>query len=279
MNDKISVRVILTCHNRKDTTLKCIETIYDEKLEESFLIVDDGSNDGTAEAVLSLGEKLGLSIKIIKGSGSLFWAGGMRLGMEEELRSGIKSDYIALVNDDVEFVPGALMAMIERSRQKDHAVISGATSWHGADKGSYGGVRYDFKKAEPKQIEIDDADSTECDTMNCNCVIMLYDVFKKAGAFDSHYTHSMADYDYGFKLKKMGYHIYLTDFYVGYCDDNSSKGTWRDPSLSRSLRLKKKESPKGLPFSEWYYYLKKNFGLGIAIWHSLTPYIRILIGK
>ena len=279
MNDKISIVVILTCHNRKGMTLNCIKTIYNDHFEMSFIVVDDGCTDGTAEAIEELAGEMSFGMELIRGDGNLFWAGGMRLGMEHFLSAGKKTDYVLLINDDVVFGKSILQKMISRSKEKNNAVITGATSWHGKNKGSYGGVIYDFKKAEPKFVEIFDADSTECDTMNCNCVLVPYYIFKKAGAFDSHYTHSMADFDYGFKLKKMGYHIYLTDFYVGYCDDNSAKGTWRDNTLPRGERLRKKESPKGLPRGEWFYYLRKNFGIRAALWHSLTPYIRILIGK
>ena len=271
--------MLLTCFNRKDATLNCIKTIYDDSFDMSFIVVDDGCTDGTAEAIGQMSKEMSFKARIIKGSGNLFWAGGMRKGMEYLLSADRGYDYLTLVNDDVAFEKDTLKNMIARSKEKNNAVISGATSWFGANKGSYGGVLYDRRKVRPQFIDISAANSTECDTMNCNCVLMPYDVFLRAGAFDSHYTHSMADFDYGFKLKRMGYHIWLTDFYVGKCDDNSAENTWRDNKLSRRERIKKKESPKGLPAGEWFYYLRKNFGLGSAIWHSLTPYIRILIGK
>ena len=88
----------------------------------------------------------------------------------------------------------------------------------------------------------------------------------------------MADFDYCFSLKKAGSDIYMTDSYVGTCKKNDVKGSWRDNTLHRLDRLNLKESPKGLPRREWFYYLHKNFGLRTAIWHSITPYARIILG-
>ena len=44
-----------------------------------------------------------------------------------------------------------------------------------------------------------------------------------------------------------------------------------------SFRLK--ETPKGLPFREWFYYLRKNYNLLTAALYSVIPYLRILIGR
>ena len=81
------------------------------------------------------------------------------------------------------------------------------------------------------------------------------------------------------RIKRLGLPAFQTDRFIGHCDDNPKEGSWRDPSLPRIKRLKLKGSPKGLPFGEYYYFLRKNFGLTKALWHSLTPYLKILLGK
>ena len=60
---------------------------------------------------------------------------------------------------------------------------------------------------------------------------------------------------------------------------NPVSGSWRDTDLSRRERLKKKESPKGLPRKEWWHYLKTNYSVGTAIVYSITPYLRIFIRR
>ena len=56
-------------------------------------------------------------------------------------------------------------------------------------------------------------------------------------------------------------------------------GGWLDNSLSRKERFKKKESIKGAPMKQWFYFLRKNFGLVEAVRGGITPYVRILIGR
>jgi GT2 family glycosyltransferase len=79
------IAVLITCHNRRDKTLKCFEALYkQESIEDLRLqvyLVDDGCTDGTAEAIIAEFPET----RILKGSGSLYWCGGMRLAWEEAL--------------------------------------------------------------------------------------------------------------------------------------------------------------------------------------------------
>ena len=92
--------IILTCYNRKMKTLACIDSIVktNKNLNLRFVIVDDNSTDGTKEAVL---EKV-LDAHVLTGNGSLFWNGGMHMGMEYALKELTDADYYVLINDDVE---------------------------------------------------------------------------------------------------------------------------------------------------------------------------------
>ena len=50
-----SIAVLITCHNRREKTLKCLQSLYFNILSKNYVIeiflVDDGSTDGTANAV------------------------------------------------------------------------------------------------------------------------------------------------------------------------------------------------------------------------------------
>lgn len=272
--DVVSVTVLLTCHNRKEKTKSCIESIYDEKYAIQYIITDDGSSDGTEELLKQLQQKY--NIIVIKGTGSLFWCGGMRKSIAYAQEQVQKTNYYVFVNDDVRFAKGALERAISRSRKLNNSVIVGATC---NEKGelTYGAIRYQTNSVRYHTVEI--TDNEKCDTFNCNFVLLPEAIFGVAGNFDSYYQHAMADFDYGFHIQQLGYNIFSTEEYVGLCERNSVNGTWHDTSLSRGKRIRIKESEKGLPIREWYYFLKKNFGFRKAVWHSITPYVKILIGK
>lgn len=273
----MKVTVILTCFNRKEKTIRCITSIAEQnpEIEFQFVIVDDNSSDGTKAAI----EATSCNSDIISGNGSLYWAGGMRTGIEKYLKTKPYAEYVLFVNDDVNFKGGIVSKLIEESIDKSQAVIVGATC-DDTGKFTYGAMQLIIPRKRDLYKQIRPEDGTiECDTFNCNCVLLPDAVVRQAGNFDPAYTHSLADIDYGLKLRRMGVRIFSSEEYVGICYPNSNKGTWTDTSLSRGERLRKKESPKGAPTKQWFYFLRKNFGLITAIKGSITPFIRILLKK
>ncbi len=273
----MKIVVILTCYNRKEKTENCIRTLVsgNPNCEFVFVVVDDNSSDGTQEVISKMKDKF--DIHLLRSSGNLFYSAGMRVGMQYVMDS-IKQiyDHILLVNDDVTFFEQCVEKMAEQSAQQDNAVIVGATH-DGNGMLSYSAIKY-TKGIRYEKLNIDEW-QTEADTFNGNCVLIPRTIFLQVGVMDRHYSHSLGDFDYGLLIKKNGHKVYVFKKYVGICENNSAKGTWMDTSLSRRLRLKKKEDIKGAPFRPWFYFLKKNFGLVVAIKGGLTPYIRIFIKK
>ena len=104
----IKIATILTVHNRKQKTLSCLQHLYEaldahnqfatNPIVLTVFLTDDGCTDGTADAIrLSFPTK---GIQILQGSGSLFWAGGMRLAWQAAIDEGTPWDYYLLLNDD-----------------------------------------------------------------------------------------------------------------------------------------------------------------------------------
>lgn len=270
------VAVLLTTFNRAAETVKCIKSIYENNtdIDFRFVVTDDASTDDTVAMIKSLPIKL----KVLSGDGKLFWNGGMRRSMAYALNNAQKFDYVLLINDDVVFYENAINKIIERLDLSGADVIVGATS-DDDNNMSYGGVIKKSKLFAKFDLLKPSEAYEQCDTFNCNCVLMSNEVFKEVGNLDEKYTHSMGDYDYGMHIRKLGKSIISSSEFVGHCNDNDDSGTWRDISLPRRKRLQLKEGPKGLPFSDWFHFVNKNYGFLSAIYHSTTPYIRILLKK
>lgn len=276
-NKDMKILAIFTCYNRKEKTKKCIETITKKNsgCEFTFVIADDGSTDGTYEMLHTLMDNADISI--LRGNGGWFYSKGMNAGMNYALQSLPHDfDYMLMINDDVEFYENCIQKMIQQSQEQNNAVVVGAMR---DDKGrlSYGAVKYvsgyKYRKLNINEWRI------SADTFNANCVLVPYEAFEKIGAIDSFYVHSLGDFDYGLSLKKAGYQIYQSNSFMGTCNNNSNKGTWTDTTLNRTERIKRKESIKGAPTKQWFYFLKKNFGIFNAIKGTVTPFVRIMIGK
>lgn len=271
-----TILALFTCFNRKDKTRCAIEGLLagNPGCSFTFVVVDDGSSDGTPEMLEAMNTDG--RIRVLHGDGSLFYSGGMRMGMEAILANGWTDyDYFLMMNDDVVFHEGCIEKMIRQSREQQDAVIVGATCSTEGEL-SYSGIKY-TRGIKYYQIPVGEC-NVEADTCNANCVLIPFRFFEKVGVMDGHYRHSLGDFDYGLELKNAGAKLRVSKEYVGICNDNPKQNTWHDRSLPRLQRLKKKESIKGDPVGPWFYYLRKHFGLPIAIKSSLTPFIRILLG-
>lgn len=273
---KISVTAMLTCFNRKEYTLSCLTSLVDgnPNISFRFIITDDSSSDGTPEAL----QGLDYDVVLLSGNGQLFWNGGMTKALQYALDSGEKTDYYMLINDDVRFYEHSIEELIARQRPHPECVVAGATTDSNGNT-SYGGIRLLSKHFVKFAVIEPSKEYVLCDTFNGNCVLLPQDIFFRVGNVDPLYRHSMSDFDYGMKLRRLGIDIYNSEKHVGSCNDNDISGCWRDTSLSRKVRLQKKESPKGLPKKDWYHFVRKNYGLLSAVYHSITPYIRIILGK
>lgn len=272
----MKITVLFTCFNRKEKTLKCIERLIEgnKNIEFKFVIVDDGSVDGTREALKN--HKHFSMLKVLKTEGNCYYSGGMHRGMQYILNNEEKADYLLMVNDDVEFYDNSIEYLVQQSIKKNAAVIVGVTCDELRQQ-TYGAIRY-RGGFSVRYDSVPLGDPAECDTFNANCVLIPYELFEKTGVMDRYYVHSLGDFDYGLSLKSNGARIYSSKDFVGVCRRNSNKGTWLDKSLSLKKRLKLKESVKGAPAKQWFYFLKKNFGIVKALVFTITPYINMILG-
>lgn len=273
----MDIIVILTCYNRKKKTENCIRTLAsgNPTCGFTFIVVDDNSTDGTKELLEKMQNEYNLYS--LHGNGNLFYSGGMRLGMKYVLEQCRQAcDYILMVNDDVTFFENVIEKLIAQSREQNNAVIVGAMC---DDNGqlSYSAVKY-ISGITCRNMQVSEW-KISADTFCANCVLIPYQAFEKTGVMDSAYIHAMGDFDYGMMLRSNGFDIHVSKEFVGICNDNPVADTWADASLGRWERIKKKENPKGLPAGQWFYFLRKNFGLLTAIIRSCTPYIKILLGR
>lgn len=275
---KRKVTVVFTCFNRKRKTLMALNSLVTKNpnIDFRFIIVDDCSTDGTVEAI----QKTSYKCKIIQGTGSLFWCGGMREGLKVFLESQPDPDELCLlINDDVEFFESCVEKMIDRLNGRSDYVVVGATC-NKSGSFTYGlKTRKKWYQKNMTQPILPSKNEQIGETCNANCVLIPNRIVLDIGNMDSSYTHSLGDYDYGFTMTRKGYKLISSETYVGICEDNPVKGTWNDRSLSIKERLRKKETPKGSPLVEFWHFVRKNYGLWDAVWYTTISYLKIVVGR
>ena len=263
--------MLLTCYNRRDLTLECLGRLFSQTglgdLKIETTLVDDGSSDGTGDAVGAQFQH----VTVLRGDGSLYWCGGMRRAWSHAAQSA--PDGYLLLNDDTILRPEALSELIRLCGSPDCQVIGVASIMDPTtDRVSYGGVLKSLQLARPNGIPM------ECATFNANCVLVPKAVFEKIGMLHSGYRHAMGDTDYGFMARRNGITILSSGTYLGDCTLNLSRGKWRNRTLPRLERLRALQSPKELPWKEWVEFNRRNAGW-IWPYRCVSPFLRILLGR
>lgn len=274
-----TIAALLTCHNRRDDTLACLQSLQSAAglpgITMSVLLVDDASSDGTAEGVAAAYP----DVEVIRGSGDLFWGGGMRLAFTRALRAS--PDYLLWLNDDVVLVQDALERLLATYEvlcdgRQPLSIVVGSTSDPHTGATTYGGLRRSSRWRRMAFSLVVPTDTPQpCDTMNGNVVLIPRAVYSAVGNIDQRFTHAMGDIDYGLRARAAGCHLIVTRGHVGTCRENPSCDTFRDETLSRRERLRMATSMKGLPTAEWATLCRRHGGL---LWPILTlsPYVRMM---
>lgn len=279
------IAVLLTCFNRKQKTLDCLGALFNQVLAPDVslqvYLVDDGSTDGTGEAV----QQNYPQVKVLRGDGSLFWNGGMRMAFDAALKDD--PDFYLWLNDDTMLDPDALKTVVGTYNQlaeqgERKAIVAGSTRDPVTGVYTYGG-KVQNRWWHP--LNLDSVEPTEqpqpCDTICGNCVLIPREVAQVVGNLDPAFVHYAGDWDYGLRAKQKGCTVWIAPGYQGTCSANPKpqKGT----NAAQGDRLHKVEQPKGLaledvilqPMKEWKVLTQRHAGLFWPI-YWLLPYRRLV---
>lgn len=253
---KSVLAVLMTCYNRRELTVAAIRALsaaVNDSAQHIIFLVDDGSTDGTAQAV----EAEFPDVRIIAGTGSLYWNGGMRLAWQTALLT--KPEFFLWLNDDVELRPNSIADLIAFFRSAPpKSIIVGKTIDPSNGEVTYGGYqreigwsRLRFRRLKPHE--------NECYTMNGNCVLLPASVVADIGICSERYQHAFGDNDYGLRAIRAGYKLFELKQPIAFQKKNE-KYIKSVAQLSRENWRFIFFDPKGIPVREWLYFCREHGG-------------------
>jgi GT2 family glycosyltransferase len=268
MSESIYVKriaALYTCFNRKDKTLQSLNHLKKaldnskESVELDIFITDDGSTDGTTEAIRSFDSK----IYVIQGTGDLFWANGMNSSWRMALQKGPYDGYL-LLNDDTNVFPTLFdqLKLSETLCEKKHGskgIYVGSTQDPSSKKLSYGGAiivnkwLYKFKKRIPN------GDIQNCALGNANILYSSREVVDQIGTLSEGYKHGVADFDYTLKAKKKKIPVVVMPEFNGTCENDHRSMYHGFEKKSLKQRIEYLYHPLGVDFSSRLKFMKRFF--------------------
>ncbi|MET7030073.1 glycosyltransferase family 2 protein [Sediminicola luteus] len=224
--------IVIPVFNRWHFTKACIDNLQKQSYTDfKIIVVDDGSTDGTSEKLASAYPE----VKVLNGNGSLWWTGGINLGITYALEN--RADCILSLNNDTLPTVDYIEQLVNASNMKPGALIGSTGIDVNTKEINYCGERIKWLTDSAESLK----DSLGKENMKGLHEVSYFpgrgllipkSVFSKIGLFDREYfPHYMADYDFTFRARKAGFKV--------YCCIEAKLGTYPEASGANQLMAQK----------------------------------------
>jgi len=253
------VAVLVLSWNGREDTLACLRSLervdYPELL---LLVVDNGSSDGTADAV----RREFPEVELLALEANLGFAGGNNAGIRRALELG--ADYVLVLNNDVEVDPGFVTALLEESERRPGA---GALSpkilyfdppdlvWFaGASfdpRSGYNGRQRGYRERDDGRFD----EVVETDRVCGAAMLVARPVLESVGVFDGELFAYSEDTDWSLRAHAAGYRHYVVPASKVWHKVSVSSGGESSPTtlyygLRNTIAVSERHAPLG-PVGTW----------------------------
>ena len=268
--------VILPVHNRRDITLRCLGHLRQIGALDSarIVVVDDGSTDGTADAVRAAYP----GVEILFGDGNLFWTGAIVLGMRHAMKQGAAC--CVWLNDDSHPPAGAIEQLV-RYALASNCIASAMNNYLGCNPPA---LIFPYRKTwlglRPA-TEVDAQGLINADASRGNLVAIPRAIVNAIGYPDAaNLPHYFGDTDYTLRATRAGYRC-VVDPGLEVLDIEHT-GNWDESWLTTRRPLREIWRRFALRQASTYWwanwvYFRRHWG----VWHGTllfaAPYVRLTL--
>ncbi len=202
-----TVYCVVPVHNRLPVTQNFIEQIGQQDYPSlRTVVVDDGSSDGTGEFLSALSNP---AIHVLHGDGSLWWGGAMNMGMKFVFDVAEDTDYLLMINDDVQIDSSYVSMLVNDSVANSGAIVgsSQCDEVSGALIGS--GYVVDYRGMRFRAVQPDDAE-IPVDALPGRGTLFPVGVARHCGLIHSLFTHYFGDLEYTARAKEFGHSLVVS---------------------------------------------------------------------
>jgi GT2 family glycosyltransferase len=229
------VFAVIPVHNRVEQTLRCLEALSAGTVATTAVVVDDGSTDGTADAVT----RRHPGAVLLRGDGDLWWAGATNLGVAHALAHG--ADFVLTLNNDGVLASAAVEALLESTDVESRGLRS-ATRRDLAPPGDVVSVGVEFDwggRRGWRNVPLEGEEPIPVDACGANALLVPRRCFEEIGLFDAErFPQCWADWDFELRARAAGWSLHTVPRSVVY-EDRSTTGPRLIPrmSLRQAARL------------------------------------------
>jgi len=207
--------IVLNWNGREDT-LACLDALsrVDAPDDTEVLVVDNGSEDGSEDAIRSAWPTVGF----LQTGSNLGFAGGNNAGIARALELGARS--VLLLNNDTEVEADFLRPMLTELDATPRTGIVGAriAYYHAPDRlWAYGGGRFDVStgwvrhlQQNPAPQPLDAPGARRFYVTGC-AMLLRRELLEEVGFLSTEYFHFCEDVDLCLRARRAGWELRVAD--------------------------------------------------------------------
>jgi GT2 family glycosyltransferase len=255
------VTAVIPIYNSKNEALAFLESMANVTYANlSITVVDDGSTDGSAQAIAERFPR----VKILTGDGNLWWSGATNLGVKDALENA--TDFVLTINNDDVVDPGFIEPLVETVVKNPRSLVNAIIRDNDERSfiSSFGGeIEWfvgEIRDRTSRRDHYDPDSLQEGVFLTGNATIVPAEAYREIGMYDQeNCPQYIGDAEFSLRARKRGYRLLLEPHSLVYNRTGISGGTTVLNSYSIAQLVTSIRSP---------FYFKANY----KIYREYCPY-------
>jgi GT2 family glycosyltransferase len=197
---ELPIQIVLPVHNRREQTERFIDQLKSQTDQNYRLVlIDDGSSDGTWE----MAQRALPGAAIIRGNGSLWWAGGLQRGVDWLVADGVPTkSLVLLINNDTEFSPDLLATARRAMGKQSRTLLHAQRCESGFPMACLVGVAIDWRRL----LFTDTSNIADVDCFSTRGLFLRLEDLLELGRFHPRLLpHYLSDFEFTLRARRAGY--------------------------------------------------------------------------